>query len=852
MIWVACSLSALGQWNEDFENDWNGGAGWFGNVNAFTSEAGTLRSDNIVLNGAFYISRPIDVKPEMEWLIKVNLKFNTSSVNYTDIHLWSDSADLTNATESYFIRVGNTKDEVALYRVKNASAPLLIVDGRDNVTAGSNNILRLRVLRSIAGEWKLWSKTDADEQWYAEGVYEDRDSLTSGHFGVFVKQSTASFFKKHFYDDLYIGPPIRDTIPPYLQSFKVLADTSLWLTFSEPVSFTGQVDAAFRWATGVTTQEVIFNGSQGYLKVNPKFALMQDYELSIKGLSDTAGNKMHDTLLSFKFELPVEPKWRDVIITEIMADPDPAIQLPVAEYIELYNRSAYPIELDGLILKDPGTTSVLPPYVLRPGEYLILCALGDVPDFKYYGDVLGLAGIPSLNNSSDSIFLLDKAGKTINQVFYTTKWYNDAVKANGGYSLELIDPGWNCRADLNWSASRNVKGGTPGQPNSILGVVSDTLAPQISFIENISTGRIDFKLSEALDTAIVKLDDLIGSYNFNIGSMIYREYPNTILTLYPVDSFAAGIQYELEFIGLKDCSGNVSESVNWDFRIPESAEKEDVIINEVLFNPHTGGTDYVELYNPSEKAIDLSKLQLAVKDTGGFKSKSSISAVPLILNPGGYCLISENSQQVAITYPVNNRAVFMEVSNLPSLSDDKGNLYLITDSEDVLDRMQYSEEMHHPSLNDVEGVSLEKILPNLDGLLSDNWHSASSLSYFGTPGLKNSQYRAEDASSGVRISNPVFSPDGDGYFDVLLIEIESELMGQNMNAVVLDLMGRKVMDLAKGVVLGSEELLSWDGADENRIIKDAGVYMVYIEVWSKDSPIKRYKYPVTLAVSLKD
>jgi hypothetical protein len=204
MIWVACSLSALGQWNEDFENDWNGGAGWFGNVNAFTSEAGTLRSDNIVLNGAFYISRPIDVKPEMEWLIKVNLKFNTSSVNYTDIHLWSDSADLTNATESYFIRVGNTKDEVALYRVKNASAPLLIVDGRDNVTAGSNNILRLRVLRSIAGEWKLWSKTDADEQWYAEGVYEDRDSLTSGHFGVFVKQSTASFFKKHFYDDLYI------------------------------------------------------------------------------------------------------------------------------------------------------------------------------------------------------------------------------------------------------------------------------------------------------------------------------------------------------------------------------------------------------------------------------------------------------------------------------------------------------------------------------------------------------------------------------------------------------------------------------------------------------------------------
>jgi hypothetical protein len=49
----------------------------------------------------------------------------------------------------------------------------------------------------------------------------------------------------------------------------------------------------------------------------------------------------------------------DLIITEIMADPDPSNGLPVTEFVEIYNRSQVPINLSGWILFD-GSSRILP------------------------------------------------------------------------------------------------------------------------------------------------------------------------------------------------------------------------------------------------------------------------------------------------------------------------------------------------------------------------------------------------------------------------------------------------------------------------------------------------------------
>jgi hypothetical protein len=37
----------------------------------------------------------------------------------------------------------------------------------------------------------------------------------------------------------------------------------------------------------------------------------------------------------------------DLIITEVLADPSPQLGLPPVEYVEIYNRSSQPVNLDG-------------------------------------------------------------------------------------------------------------------------------------------------------------------------------------------------------------------------------------------------------------------------------------------------------------------------------------------------------------------------------------------------------------------------------------------------------------------------------------------------------------------------
>ncbi|MGA3012624.1 MAG: lamin tail domain-containing protein, partial [Bacteroidales bacterium] len=65
-------------------------------------------------------------------------------------------------------------------------------------------------------------------------------------------------------------------------------------------------------------------------------------------------------------------KAHDIIIDEVMADPAPSNGLPETEYVELYNRTLFPVDLYGWSFQYGSSEKIFPSVTISPHEYLIL------------------------------------------------------------------------------------------------------------------------------------------------------------------------------------------------------------------------------------------------------------------------------------------------------------------------------------------------------------------------------------------------------------------------------------------------------------------------------------------------
>ena len=109
----------------------------------------------------------------------------------------------------------------------------------------------------------------------------------------------------------------------------------------------------------------------------------------------------------------------DIVISEIMADPIPAVELPPEEYIEIFNRSGNTINLGKWKLSSTDQNSFFPVVDIGPGEYLILTAVADTALFAPFGRTVGLKPFPALTDKGRIIVLSDDQGNFISQ-FGTT------------------------------------------------------------------------------------------------------------------------------------------------------------------------------------------------------------------------------------------------------------------------------------------------------------------------------------------------------------------------------------------------------------------------------------------------
>src|SRR6478752_5739619 len=178
---------------------------WSGDVSLFTvNVAQQLQSNGPAVTATGYLSTPSQVNIGAEWEFWLNLKFATSSANLAEVYLMSDAQNLAGSLNGYFVRIGDTQDEVSLYR-KTGTTVTKIIDGTDGtISSATNNLVKVKVTRSLTNVWNLQiDVTGAGTNYVSQGIVTDSTHQRSEFFGVFMRYSSTNSTKFYF-DDLKI------------------------------------------------------------------------------------------------------------------------------------------------------------------------------------------------------------------------------------------------------------------------------------------------------------------------------------------------------------------------------------------------------------------------------------------------------------------------------------------------------------------------------------------------------------------------------------------------------------------------------------------------------------------------
>lgn len=798
---------------------------------------------------------PIQASESMEWRCWIRQSFSPSSNNHSRIYLFSEETFSHSGPDGIFLQMGESgsDDAIRLYRQSGGDTSCLL-KGASGAIA-SSFIVNVRVVWS-ENEWKLFTDYSGGGNYIPEASAPGQFVASGGYFGLVCKY-TSSNATKFYFDDIYAGPEIKDTLRPEVAGLSLLQPDLLRAAFTEVMDkpFSENVlnysigDPLLHPVSAFTDTE---DPLSVFLELADSLPYAEEVNIEIQGIADLAGNLMIPWQGSLSW---VEAVRYDIVVNEIMADPTPAVLLPEYEYLEIYNRTSLPVDLSGWELFIGESAKALQGARIAPGGYLIIGHEDAKDELQAYGAFFGLESF-SLSNAGQSIVLVSEEGEYISGVEYDLSWYRDEERSEGGWSLEQIDPGNPCAGAANWKASTAAEGGSPGYINKVNGEL--ILAPGIRHICVPDSLRIRLEFNQSIGKEIVGMPQaFILGQGMGAATAILPEDPwYTSFILYPPSPLQRGLVYELDFhSGITDCMGDTTFlSVGTAFGLSEYPAPGDLVINEILFNPFPGGDDYVEVYNRSEKVVSLWGLQLAsINNDPPSPPDTAVEGLYTdcrVLLPGEYALFCKDFSVIDRFYHCPDDKGVQLLESFPAYNSESGTVALFGSEMELIDRFSYHEDMHFPLLNSVKGVSLERI--HFDRASSDgrNWHSASQLSGFGTPGYRNSQFSEYTGSEGkLSIEPRIFTPGNDGREDHASIGIHNAGAGTLVRIMIFNAEGQVVRMLVNNELLGADGIYTWDGSTDSRQKAPAGIYVVLAEITGISGKVKRYRGSVVIALN---
>ncbi len=829
---LCCLLLPLGSWGQVYENfsdgDFTTGPEWTGNTGSFIVN----REEQLQLDetdtGVAYLSTLSHITENAVWEFDVEMRFNPSSQNLCRVYLISDLPGLDSELNGYYVRIGGSQDEVSLYR-QDISQHIKIIDGANDFVDTTDVNVTVKVTRNHA-TWTLYAKYSSQNQFQLLGTVDDTKHFRANHFG-FLCQFTTSRSKAFLFDNILIeGKSFVDTEPPQILSLKVLDNRRLQVTMSEPV----QDLSASQFMVGflgspIELLQTAFNTWEMTLSV--QFQNGTTYTLKAASIKDLAGNTS-SVSYDFVFWETGTAQEHDLIISEIMADPSPAIQLPEKEYLEIHNRSGKAVNLLGWTIADASKQVALPDFLMVPGSYLILCPKATVEQQADSLNLLGLVSWPTLNNSEELITLADSSGRIIHFVNYQDTWYRSNLKKLGGWSLEMIDVNYPCTGAPNWTASIASTGGTPGILNSVATDNPDHSPPVIISTFALNNRKLQITFDQALRPTSNAQEKITIEPSIRVDTFFINSFAKPGLTIELIDTLVEGVIYQLTATGFADCNENVgfNPGPKTPVGLPQSPERADLVINEILFNPRPLGVRFVELYNPSLKALNLKNWRFARWQSNILTDFTSLTTENLMIYPDEYHVFTESVEKLRSQYPASANTTMVQVSDLPTLGDRRGSIVLVEPTGSIIDELQYHEDMHHPLLIDLNGVSLERASPYEPTNQIDNWHSAAENSGYATPGKKNSQSLQTSIISQLTVAPKLISPLSGIFPSYTRISFHLDKPGNTGSIKIFNAQGHIVKTLVNNAVLPVTGSFQWDGTDDRTMRVPMGYYIVLFQV----------------------
>lgn len=745
----------------------------------------TEKRGDLVINEIMYSPN----FPEPEWIEIFNK--SSKAVNLKGYRIADNTSKATITQKEFFIQ----PEDYAVV-AKDSNIFLIYADSENIIIAAipSLNNSGDRVVISDSLD-RIIDSLDYKSTWGGasgkslERIDADRPSVDSTNWKTATAEKGTpgkinSVSKKNF-DIRLMHPRIIPEKPLYGDN--VIINVAMWNPAKKPALFVLKLFEILDNDLKICLKEI----SIGIPPIEDALFFRTEMEYLIEKLNKTrkfeyyAEFPQDEDSTNNKITIIVQPGYPpgSVVINEIMYNPingEP-------EWIELFNKTEYDIDLEGWSISDllttPVKTKIQGNGITFPGNTLLVISK-DASINNFHRSIPSqriINQFANLNNDADGVIIKDVHDFTIDSVRYDKSWGGES-----GKSLERKTFIGSSNDRLNWGSSKDVELSTPGRINSIypkeydLTITGITIAPlyasydeDVSIVARVFNNGLQSAFQFFVSFYLITGNDT--SY-FSRGSGSNLSSKDSALVF-------SEIKIKLENPQLVYCKVIYTEDLDTlnNYYIAEvisGYKRNSVIVSEIMYNPLDGEPEWIEIVNNSTSQVNLKNWKIT--DLIPSITKANITNKDLLLESGEYAVLTPDTNKFMFNPPEK----FLQVK-FGALGNTNDGIALFDFRGAAIDSIIYNAKW-----GGAKGFSLERISLNAAGTDSTNW--STSLNQFGaTPGFQNSITSAPKYQKGTLVINEImFDPSaGNSEFiefyntsaDSLQIGGMNLILGENKN-----------------------------------------------------------------------